>query len=87
VVIARVAASLQVLGDKKKAAVSGIEVGSVLKGSVRRVESFGVFVDLAAPHAGVAGLCHLSEAADMFIKDLTKVCNLDGVANLLWDGW
>ena len=63
-----------VMGDKKKAAVMGLEPGTYHKGVVVRVEKFGVFVQIkGGAFAGVQGLCHLSEAADMFIADLGAV--------------
>jgi predicted RNA-binding protein with RPS1 domain len=68
-----------VLGDKKKAAVAGLSPGTFHKGVVVRVESFGVFVELqggggkGGGFGGVKGLCHLSEAADMFVSDLGAV--------------
>ena len=63
-----------VMGDKKKAAVAGLEPGTYHKGAVVRVEKFGVFVQIkGGAFNGVQGLCHLSEAADMFIADLGAV--------------
>jgi rRNA biogenesis protein RRP5 len=50
-------------------AVEKLEVGSDVRGRVRRVEKFGIFVDLDEP-LGATGLAHISEVADGFVKDI-----------------
>ena len=57
------------------AALTLLAPGDIVTGRVRRVEAFGVFVDLAAPAGGSgrapprAGLAHKSELADAFVGD------------------
>jgi polyribonucleotide nucleotidyltransferase len=62
--------------DKATELVSGYdfqpEVGKVYKGKVASIMKYGAFVDLAP---GVAGLLHVSELADEFVKDVTKYVN------------
>jgi rRNA biogenesis protein RRP5 len=53
--------------------LEGLEPGRAVRGRVRRVEPFGVFVELrgggGAPGGGPVGLAHVSELADGFVKD------------------
>ncbi len=53
--------------------LEGLEPGRAVRGRVRRVEPFGVFVELrgggGAPGGGPVGLAHVSELADGFCKD------------------
>ena len=44
-----------------------VEEGSVQMGTVRRVQTYGVFVTLDG--SGRSGLCHISQFADARIKD------------------
>ena len=48
--------------------VSAVEVGSVIMGTVRRVQPYGVFVTLDGT-GGLSGLCHISMFADARIPD------------------
>ena len=48
------------------------EVGEIYEGKVASIMTYGAFVDLAP---GVAGLLHVSEIADEFVKDVTKYVN------------
>mgnify|MGYP000877816382 FL=1 len=48
------------------------EVGEIYEGKVASIMNYGAFVDLAP---GVAGLLHVSEIADEFIKDVRKYVN------------
>eukprot|EP00887_Chlorella_sp_A99_P001742 scaffold19.g1742.t1 len=45
----------------------------VVRGHIKRVEKYGVFVELVPPHAGVSGLAHVSELADEFVKDVASL--------------
>ena len=45
---------------------------AVIDGIVKRVESFGVFVQLLNS-TRLTGLCHISQASDEFVKDLTTL--------------
>ena len=62
--------------EKAKELVAGYdfqpEVGGVYKGKVASIMNYGAFVDLAP---GVAGLLHVSEMADEFVKDVRKYVN------------
>jgi predicted RNA-binding protein with RPS1 domain len=53
--------------------LEGLAPGRAVRGRVRRVEPFGVFVELrgggGAPGGGPVGLAHVSELADGFVKD------------------
>lgn len=44
-----------------------IEVGSVVEGVVTGITKFGAFVDLSG---GKVGLVHISEVADVYVKDV-----------------
>ena len=44
-----------------------IEVGSVVEGKVTRITNFGAFVELPE---GKVGLIHISEVADVYVKDV-----------------
>ena len=44
-----------------------IEVGSVVEGVVNGITKFGAFVDLSG---GKVGLVHISEVADVYVKDV-----------------
>lgn len=44
-----------------------IEVGSVLEGTVTGITNFGAFVELPG---GKVGLVHISEVADVYVKDV-----------------
>ena len=60
--------------DKAKAAtltLADLSVGQLVSGRVRRVESFGVFVDLAG--CRTAGLAHVSELADGKVADVATL--------------
>lgn len=48
------------------------QVGDIYEGKVASIMTYGAFVDLAP---GVAGLLHVSEMADEFVKDVRKYVN------------
>ena len=62
--------------EKAKTLISGYdfqpEVGEIYEGKVASIMNYGAFVDLAP---GVAGLLHVSEMADEFVKDVRKYVN------------
>jgi rRNA biogenesis protein RRP5 len=45
-------------------------MGQVVRGTVKSVQSFGVFVRLR--NSDLSGLCHISEVSEEFVKDLAK---------------
>jgi len=62
--------------DKAKQLISGYDfqpkIGEVYEGKVASIMNYGAFVDLAP---GVAGLLHVSELSDEFVKDVRKFVN------------
>lgn len=48
--------------------LADLKVGEVVHGTVRKVETFGVFVTVDG--CAASGLCHISEVADERIKSL-----------------
>lgn len=57
-----------------KAALKELEVGSIVRGTVKKVLDFGVIVDL--PN-GANGMVHISEMADYRVKDVRDICSED----------
>lgn len=53
--------------------IDDLKRGDVVTGKVRKVEEFGVFVDLDNSVPRLSGLCHKSEIADRRIVDVKKV--------------
>jgi len=58
-----------VVTGRKQPNIDNVEIGKNYNGRVRRVESFGVFVDFH----GVTGLAHRSNISDRVIDDLSRV--------------
>lgn len=62
--------------DKASQLISGYDfqpkIGEVYEGKVASIMNYGAFVDLAP---GVAGLLHVSELSDEFVKDVRKFVN------------
>eukprot|EP00798_Chlamydomonas_sp_ICE-L_P000496 gene496-1903_t len=58
--------------DKASRELKDFTIGDVVNGTVRRVETFGVFIDL--PGSSIVGLAHVSELTDDKVggKDITK---------------
>lgn len=50
-----------------------VEVGKIYKGTVKRVENYGAFVEVIK---GTDGLCHVSELSDSFVKDVSDVVSV-----------
>ncbi|HET6423861.1 MAG TPA: polyribonucleotide nucleotidyltransferase, partial [Planctomycetaceae bacterium] len=50
-----------------------IKVGRIYNGTVNSIKDFGVFVEIAP---GKDGLCHISELAEGFVKQIEEVCKL-----------
>ena len=59
------------LDTQKKLKFEEIEVGSKFKGTVTRIEDYGVFVRIE--NSDVSGLVHKSECSDNYIKDLAHL--------------
>ena len=50
-----------------------VEVGKIYNGTVKRVESYGAFVEI---FKGTEGLCHVSEISDRFVKNTSDVVSV-----------
>ncbi len=50
-----------------------VEVGKIYNGTVKRVENYGAFVEIIK---GTDGLCHVSEIADRFVKDVSDIVSV-----------
>ncbi|CCG82813.1 U3 snoRNP-associated protein Rrp5 [Taphrina deformans PYCC 5710] len=71
----RIEFSLKKKNAKVKATQTGLSdlsVGQVIDGTIKKIEDFGVFVQVN-DFAGVSGLCHKSEIADKPVKDISAV--------------
>ena len=47
-----------------------LQPGMILRGTVKKVEDFGVFVNI--DESELSGLCHLSEVSEQYVKDVKK---------------
>ncbi|KAK6429466.1 rRNA biogenesis protein rrp5 [Oleoguttula sp. CCFEE 5521] len=56
-----------------------IKTGMIVTGKVRKVEDYGAFVDLDNSQPRLSGLCHRSEVADKFIKDVRTLYEIGDV--------
>jgi len=52
---------------------SDLQTGDVVTGKVRKVEDFGVFIDVDNTQPRVSGLCHRSQIADKQVVDIKKL--------------
>ncbi|CAD0081677.1 unnamed protein product [Aureobasidium vineae] len=50
-----------------------LKVGQFVTGKVRKVEDFGVFIDIDNTIPRVSGLCHKSQIADSAVEDVKKL--------------
>ncbi|ORX90106.1 nucleic acid-binding protein [Basidiobolus meristosporus CBS 931.73] len=48
-----------------------IQEGEKIKGSVKRIESYGIFIRIE--DSNISGLCHISEVSDTKVQDLNKL--------------
>jgi S1 RNA binding domain protein len=46
-----------------------LEVGSIMEGTVAGITNFGAFIQLPG---GITGLVHISEIADVYVKDINE---------------
>ena len=72
-----VASSDSVASEKAVAMIKGLtedaEVGKIYKGKVKRIMNFGAFVEILP---NKEGLCHISELADKYVKNVEDVVKL-----------
>lgn len=55
------------------ASMEDLKVGSVVKGTVTGVETYGIFVKINDVYSG---LVHISEVSERFVKDINKFAEL-----------
>ena len=55
---------------KKRVLFTDVAIDQIVRGTVKSVQSFGVFVRLR--NSDLSGLCHISEVSEEFVKDLAK---------------
>lgn len=53
--------------------IGRLSVGDIVKGTVRRIESYGVFIDIGE---GLMGLCHISQITGRFLKSPKEVLKM-----------
>jgi polyribonucleotide nucleotidyltransferase len=72
-----------VSGDKARAEVEAIaaeiRVGSVYEGKVVSTKDFGAFIEIAT---GTDGMCHISELADGYVKNVDEVVKVGDVVKV-----
>ena len=56
---------------KTNANVDAYNEGQIVKGTVKRIEKFGVFVSIA--DSPLTGMAHVSELCDGFVQDITRL--------------
>jgi rRNA biogenesis protein RRP5 len=57
--------------SKKKLTIMDLKPHMIVTGAVKRVETFGVFVQIDG--SDLRGLCHISEVSDQEVKDIGKL--------------
>ncbi len=68
--------SLEAAMAEIEALTESIKVGAIYEGKVVSVKDFGAFVELAP---GTDGMCHISELADGFVKNVSDVVKIGDV--------
>jgi len=58
---------------KVEALTASVQVGKIYEGRVSSVKDFGAFIEILP---GRDGLCHVSELADDFVKNVSDVCKV-----------
>ncbi|NQT30619.1 MAG: S1 RNA-binding domain-containing protein [Candidatus Saganbacteria bacterium] len=56
-----------------------IEIGSEIEGKITGIANFGAFIELPE---GKAGLVHISQVADTYVKDISKHLNVGDVVRV-----
>ncbi|MDQ3331201.1 MAG: polyribonucleotide nucleotidyltransferase [Planctomycetota bacterium] len=56
-----------------EALTEDIKVGRVYNGTVSSIKDFGAFIEIAP---GKDGLCHISELADGYVKNVNEICKI-----------
>ena len=64
---------------RKKELWNNFEIGSVVKGTVRRLADFGAFVDIGVHQDG---LVHISQICDKYIKHPSEVLSVGDVVKV-----
>ncbi len=56
-----------------------VKIGEILKGTVRNITAFGVFVDIGIKNDG---LLHISEISNKYIKDISNILSVGDIVNV-----
>ncbi|MBK9128109.1 MAG: polyribonucleotide nucleotidyltransferase [Phycisphaerales bacterium] len=56
-----------------------VQIGRVYEGRVASIKDFGAFIEIAE---GTDGLCHVSELADSFVKNVTDVVKIGDIVKV-----
>lgn len=59
--------------QEKQQRIGRLTAGDIVEGTIDRMESYGVFIDLGE---GLSGLCHISQITNRFIKSPKEVLKL-----------
>ena len=59
--------------QEKQQKIGRLTVGDIVEGTIERMESYGVFIDLGE---NLSGLCHISQITNRFIKSPKEVLKL-----------
>ncbi|XOV74388.1 MAG: S1 RNA-binding domain-containing protein [Phycisphaerales bacterium] len=62
-----------------EAVTAVIKVGTIYNGKVVSMKDFGAFIELAP---GTDGMCHISELADGFVKNVSDVVSVGDVVKV-----
>ena len=60
--------------QEKQQKIGRLTVGDIVEGTIERMESYGVFIDLGE---NLSGLCHISQITNRFIKSPKEVLKLN----------
>ena len=78
-----IAATGGVAGEQAKAEVEAlteeVKVGTIYEGKVVSTKDFGAFIELVP---GTDGMCHISELADGFVKNVTDVVKMGDIVRV-----
>ena len=56
-----------------------LQIGMILKGTVRNITAFGCFVDVGVKHDG---LVHISEMSDKYVKNPSEIVSVGDIVNV-----
>jgi rRNA biogenesis protein RRP5 len=73
--------SILARADEKSIQFDTIEIGNKYKGTIHRIEQYGVFVRIN--DTNISGLAHLSECSDDYIKKLTDLYEVGDLVKVM----